>query len=97
MTALLQIEAQYYENYNFTGEGEPSFRPKGGQIFHVEVDAELLTYVGNEDLIQACRDTLETRSNGAVRFQYLGHKVLFCEPIEINKDEFKQELMKHFD
>ncbi len=97
MKALLQIEAQYYENYNLAEKDEPAFRPKGRQIFKVEVDTEFLTYIGTEDLIKACKNILKTYSNDTALFEYLEHKVLFYEPIEINKDEFKKELMKHFD
>lgn len=97
MKAELRIQAQYFENYNHSGEGEPVFKPKGGQIFTCEIDPELLLHVGNEGLIEACEEVLKGHSNGAIRFTYLSHEVLFSEPIAFETRELTEAIMKQFD
>lgn len=97
MKAELRINAQYFENYNVTGEGEPNFRPKGGQVFTCAIDPELLLHVGNEGLINACEEVLKAHSNGAVRFTYTSHEVLFSDPIAFEARELTEAIMKQFD
>jgi hypothetical protein len=97
MKAELRINAQYFENYNLTGEGEPKFKPKGGQIFNCYIDPELLLHVGNEGLVAACEEVLKSHSNGAVRFTYLSHEVNFFDPIAFDARELTEAIMKQFD
>ena len=97
MKAELRINAQYFENYNLTGEGEPSFKPKGNQVFTCAIDPELLLHVGNEGLINACEEVLKGHSNGAVRFTYISHEVLFSDPIAFEPRELSEAIMKQFD
>ena len=97
MKATLRINAQYYENSNLTGEGEPNFKPKGGQHFEVKVSTELLMYVGNDDLIRSCEEILANHSNDIVNFTYLSHAVIFEEAIPLDEAEVHNVLLKHFD
>jgi hypothetical protein len=97
MKVELRINAQYFENYNVTGEGEPSFRPKGGQVFTCAIDPELLLHVGNEGLINACEEVLKAHSNGAIQFTYRSHEVLFSDPIAFEARELTEAIMKQFD
>jgi hypothetical protein len=97
MKAELRIQTQYFENYNLTGEGEPNFKPKGVQIFTCRIDPEITLHVGFDGLIKACQDMLNNHSNGAVRFNYINHEVLFGEPIEVDARELTEAIMKQFD
>lgn len=97
MKVELRIQAQYYENYNLTGEGEPNFKPKGGQVFTCHIDSDLLFHVGNEGLIKACEEVLKGHSNGAISFTYLSHEILFSEPIDFEQRELTEAIMKQLD
>jgi hypothetical protein len=97
MKVELRIQAQYFENYNLTGEGEPNFRPKGAQVFTCQINPEMLIHVGHEGLISACEDVLKRHSNGAVRFAYLSHEVNFSDPIAFDARELTEAIMKQFD
>jgi len=97
MKAELRINAQYYENYNLTGEGDPLFKAKGGQVFTCSIDPEVLLQIGNEGLIKACEDILNNHSNGAIRFSYVSHEVLFSDPIEVEARELTEAILKQFD
>jgi hypothetical protein len=44
MKSLVQISAQYYENYNFENGGTPTWKPKGEQVFTLRADTDLFFY-----------------------------------------------------
>lgn len=97
MKVELRIQAQCYENYNLTGEGEPDFRPKGSQVFKCRVNADTMLLVGHEGLIKVCENLLKQHSNGAVCFTYLYHEIIFNDPIEISAPEFMEAVVKQLD
>jgi hypothetical protein len=95
-TTLLQITAQYYENYgahSWDGQGEcpQHWKPKGGQIFTLRVDSDSFMYA-EEQCIKAIATLLEKQSNNYERYTYVDHELVFSEPIVLDDAEFDKEL-----
>lgn len=96
MKTLLQITAQYYENYgahSWDGQGEcpQRWKAKGGQMFTLRVDSDYFMYA-EEQCVKAIAILLEKQSNEYVRYTYIDHELIFCEPIILDDAEFEKEL-----
>ena len=97
MNTLLQITAQVHENYgahdwNEKGGCPQSWRAKGGQMFTLRVDSDNFLYADTE-CIKAINTLLARQSNDYVRYTYTAHELIFQEPIALNDDQFKSELL----
>ena len=95
-TTLLQITAQYHENYgahSWSGVGEcpQNWKAKGGQVFTLRVDSDSFMYV-EEQCVKAIETLLEKRSNDFERYTYISHELIFSEPIALDDAEFEAEL-----
>jgi hypothetical protein len=95
-TTLLQITAQYEENYgahSWDGQGEcpQHWKPKGGQMFTLRVDSDDFMYA-EEQCIKAIATLLEKQSNNYERYWYVDHELVFSEPIVLDDAEFETEL-----
>ena len=99
MDTLISITAQYYENYNTSGEGAPHWKPKGGQIFTLRADSDLFFYV-EDRCVEAIKILLAKESNSYCRYEYIEHELIFSEPVELKgfEDVFNNlPLIKHIE
>ena len=88
MKTLVQITAQYFENYNFFDGGTPHWKPKGGQVFNMYVDSDLFFYT--EDMcVEAIKVMLEEQCDKLNKFEYISHELIFSEPIVLDNDKFE--------
>ena len=87
MKTLVQITAQYYENYGFHN-GTESWKPKGSQVFNLYADSDLFFY-GEEMCIEAIKLMLEQHCDRLNKFEYISHELVFAEPIELDGDKFE--------
>jgi hypothetical protein len=94
MDTLISISAQYYENYNTSGEGAPYWKPKGGQLFTLRADSDFFFY-DEETCVEAIKELLERTSNAHCRYEYIEHELIFSEPIELQG--FQAVLDKHLE
>jgi len=80
------IQAQYSENYS---ENEvPFWKKKGGQVFEIEIDADLLMY---SDPAKIFTEMLMKHCNEQWKYEYVSHEILFSKPIIIGTaDEYKK-------
>ncbi len=78
MNITVLVSAQYYENYSDTET--PYWKPKGGVDFSFPVDADLLMYTPENQLVSALNRLVEAQGNGYARYEYLSHEVKFSEP-----------------
>jgi len=93
MTVTLRITAQYYENYNTSGEGAPYWKPKGGHEFEVEVADSLAMYADvKEELIPTIEVFLAGESNSMARFEYRDHEFVFSKPTQLDSEAFNASL-----
>jgi hypothetical protein len=95
-TTLLQITAQYHENYGArsksdVGECPQHWKPKGEQVFTLRVDSDSFMYV-EEQCVKAIETLLEKRCNDLERYTYVDHELVFSEPIALDDAEFEAEL-----
>ena len=88
MKTLVQITAQYFENYNFFNGGTPNWKPKGGQVFNMYVDSDLFLY-GEDTCIEAIKVMLEEQCDKLNKFEYISHELIFSEPIVLDNDKFE--------
>jgi hypothetical protein len=86
------VSAQYYENYNTTGEGAPYWKPKGGMDFCFPIDSDLVMYTYKEDLKAALIKMVEEQSDGHSLYEYIDHEVKFSKPIVV--EGLNEQLMK---
>ncbi len=96
MKVILRIIAQYFENYNTSGEGEPNWKVKGGHEFEVEVEEPLAMYSDPEDVKATIEILLIEQSNEMGKFEYLGHQFIPVKPTQLDSEVFNaslQELM----
>ena len=97
MNTLLNITAQYHENYgahdwNEKGGCPQSWRAKGGQVFTLRVNSDNFMYAEAECL-KAIATLLVKQSNEYVRYTYVDHELVFSEPIALDSDLFESELL----
>jgi len=97
MNTLLNITAQYHENYgahSWDGQGEcpQAWKPKGGQVFTLRVDSDSFMYAEAECL-KAIATLLAKQSNEYARYTYIEHELVFSEPIALDCDLFQSELL----
>ena len=88
MKTLVQITAQYFENYNFFNGGTPRWKPKGGQVFSMHVDSDLFLY-GEDTCVEAIKVMLEEQCDKLNKFEYISHEIIFSEPIVLDNDKFE--------
>ena len=77
------VTAQYYENYNTSGEGAPYWKPKGGFNFMMPFESDAL-YYGENALVRAISILLKKQSNGGARFEYINHDIMWDTPRVVN-------------
>jgi len=87
MKNLVQITAQYYENYGFHN-GTESWKSKGSQVFNLYADSDLFFY-GEEMCVEAIKVMLEEHCDRLNRFEYISHELIFAEPMELDGDKFE--------
>ena len=95
-TTLLQITAQYHENYgwhNWDGKGEcpQSWKSKGSQMFTLRVDSDCFMYA-EEQCLKVIDALLAKKSDQHGRYTYVDHELIFQEPIQLDSTEFKKML-----
>lgn len=88
MSTLVQITAQYYENYG--SPENPFWKAKGGQIFTIRADMYDLMY-DKENVVKAIEMLLTEQCNSHCRYEYLDHEVIFSEPVGLVGFEDKLE------
>lgn len=84
MKVTIRITAQVHENY-----GGNLWKKKGGQEFTLEADSDTVMYMDNGVLVSKLIWVLKTQSNDRFKFTYIGHDVLFFDPIHIGRVEFE--------
>lgn len=94
MKSTIQITAQYEENYgahNWDGKGicPEHWKPKGAQMFSLEIDLDYLWYA-QEQCLSVFNTMLEKQSDCYGRYTYIDHEVIFNKPIELNSDDFEK-------
>lgn len=90
MKVLVQISAQYYENYAYFNGGQ-SWKPKGEQQFEMRVDDDYFLY-HKEECIEAISKILQKQSNAACKFEYVSHDLIFHESVKIEEEDFESEI-----
>jgi hypothetical protein len=86
MNVLVQITAQYYENYGFS-EGKIYWKPKGSLTYHLRADDDCFLYQP-ELSVEVIKEMLKKECNEAVKVEYLMHELIFHEPLELQEAEF---------
>jgi hypothetical protein len=89
MKTLCQITAQYYENYG--DSKNPHWKPKGGQIFNVMVDADDFMYA-SDSCIEAIQELLAKQSDWYSKYEYLDYELIFATPMILDENEFESSL-----
>ena len=84
MNTLINIECQYYENYNLSGD-EPRWKPKGGRTFQVNVDLDYLMSV-EDKAIEVFKKIVEEQSDCGSKYEYVSHEPVFFKPIHLDLD-----------
>jgi hypothetical protein len=92
MMINILVSAQYYENYNTTGEGAPYWKPKGGVDFSFPIDSDLVLNIPSKMLADALTNMVEEQSNEYSRYEYIDHEVKFSKPIVV--EGLCEQLMK---
>jgi len=69
MMINILVSAQYYENYNTTGEGAPYWKPKGGVDFSFPIDSDLVLNIPSKMLADALTNMVEEQSNEYSRYE----------------------------
>ncbi len=93
MKTLLQITAQFHENYGAEIHGifHDAWKAKGSMMFTLRVDSTSFMYA-EEQCKLAIATLLAKQSNRYERYTYLDHELIFHEPIALSDDEFEAEL-----
>ena len=86
MKTLVHIFTQVHENYGGT------WKPKGGFMFTLRVDSDILIYLEHEGIV-AIKRLVEEQCNELERFTYVSHEIIWNEPFELSADLFT----KYFD
>lgn len=83
MKVKVVVNCQYYENYNVgpDGFGEvPYWKPKGGHIFEMPIDSDVVMYCDDEVLVGAINNLVEKQNTIAVKFEVIDYDVVFTKP-----------------
>jgi hypothetical protein len=86
MKVLVEITAQYFENYAYPEAGF-SWKPKGTQTFHLYADDDYFLY-GKEYAIAAIKRQLLKQSNDYCKVEFVSLELIFHEPIKLDDAEF---------
>ena len=85
MDYLINIECQYYENYNLNPDGEPRWKPKGGRTFQVNMDVDYLM-CAYDKTIEVFKKIVEEQSDCGSRYEYVSHEPVFFKHIHLDLD-----------
>lgn len=91
MKTLLLITAQVHENYG--SKDAPHWKPKMGQVFSLNVEADAFMYAQKE-CINAIGKLLDKNSNEGCKFTYVSHELIFQGIDVLNDEDFEAELLK---
>ena len=69
--AIISISTQYHENYSDTDT--PYWKPKGEQVFEIEISYDILMYCNN--LQKILTEMVAEESNEHAKYTYLSHEV----------------------
>ena len=90
--AKVIVSTQFYENYNVSADGfntnsdgNPSWKPKMGHEFTIEVDSDLLMYCDNIEEIFS--QMVSKHNSEAEKFEYRSHEIKFSEPTKLGTQE----------
>jgi len=81
------VQTQFYENYNVALDGFgiiPTWKPKGGHTFSIEMDADLLMY---SDADAIFTKMVEMHNSIAERFEYIGYEIQWSKPTLLGYQE----------
>ena len=84
MDYLINIECQYYENYNPSGD-KPYWKPKGGRTFQVNMDLDYL-YCTEDKVIEVFKKIVKEQSDCGSKYEYISHEPVFFKPIHLDLD-----------
>jgi len=70
------IHTQYEENYGYY-EGKFHWKKKGGHMFQIEMDVDLLMYSDHEKVFNKM---LESHNSDVERFTYVEHEIQWQTP-----------------
>jgi len=84
MKNTININCQYYENKAFY-EGGESWKPKGGHVFTIEMDADLIMYCNDADAIFS--KMVESHNTDLERFKYIDYDIIFHKPTQLGTVE----------
>lgn len=91
---LLIITAQVFENYNHADASNgPNWKPKMGQIFTLNVEADYFMYAEKE-AVEAIKKLLQAKSNSYCKYEYREHEIIFGGFEELNDEAFEEEIHK---
>ena len=92
MKSTVIVSTQFYENYNVSadgfntnGDGKPSWKPKMGHEFTIEMDSDLLMYCDNIEEIFS--HMVSKHNSEAEKFEYRSHEIKFSEPTKLGTQE----------
>jgi hypothetical protein len=91
MTTLVQVTAQYFENYGNPSD-KPHWKAKGGQIFTFRAFADDFMY-GKDECVKAIQLLLDDKSGSCWRYEYVDHELIFSEPEELFGFEEKLKIV----
>ena len=90
MTTLVHIFTQYYENYGSVEA--PHWKPKGGQMFSVNVDSDALMYCEDDVIINTMKHAVSQHDSFLFKYEYVSHELVFSDIISLNDEEFANQL-----
>ena len=92
MKSKVIVSTQFYENYNVSADGfntnsdgKPSWKPKMGHEFTIEIDSDLLMYCDNIEEIFS--QMVSKHNSEAEKFEYRSHEIKFSEPTKLGTQE----------
>ena len=89
---LILVTCQVHENYGQYGStGKDFWKPAGGKIFQVKVDADIALENQNR-LIGVIDKVLQAKSDNKIRYDYIFHEMIL-DTIE----DITPEVMKKFE
>lgn len=102
MNGTLRINTQYFENYNVSLEGvntygdkKPHWKPKGGQIFDITVDTDVMLYASDDVVRQSIAAMLEKQNSDYCKYDYIDHEFIIVEPVELDPKSFETLLVEN--
>ena len=86
-TVTVRIITQYLENYG-TSEN-PSWKPKGGQEFTIDINSDFVLY-HRDECIEVFKEMIAKHDNDYNKYEYYDHNLMFWKsiPLENSNHEF---------